>query len=426
MFLNALKHNEKILNTTSINVSELDIANNPFYPEIDYNGKTLISPFYYKNLNNNITQAYIVNPKISVPLFASSNTDASLYIDNVVYLSIEYDFAKKKSYIILTNTKDDYTYNIKTNQFQITLNYGNNFKWEVNKIYTDDFCIIKDYLYNFDVEILDGNGNHVMTLYNRDNVNGKFHQLKLKQEIYKYYIKLKEDNYNVTTSTVATDYLENQLFQILNTVEQFIQPIENGELSYLLRLPFIDKEDYSAIEYQTFFNILDSFFIVKENKNKIGLTTQVQQCFYNTIDIPQEWQPYIFEEKSLIIKKPQIPIIINLNINSNYLLISKYQNLDNLIFNMKLKIINFLTQKEGFQIEFYESEIENSLYDEFNNQYKIINNIEFVSPKKFITKTGDEIYYELINKYEADEVIKFVPNYFYFDYDNININVSTN
>jgi len=423
---NVLKYNEKVIETTALNVSELDIANNPFYPEIDYKGKTLISPFYYKKLNNNVTQAYIVRPKIEVPLFASANVDVATYIDNVVYLNIEYDFNDRKSYIVLYNTKDDYTYNVKTNQFQITLNHGNNFKWEVNKIYTDDFCIIKDYLYNFEIEILDGNGNHVMTLYNHDEINGKFHQLKLKQEIYKYYIKLPDKNYDVSTSTVALNYLENQLAQILNTVEQFLQPIEDGELSYLLRLPFINKEFYDNIDYQDFYSILDSFFMVKENEKKIGLTAKIQQTFYNTIDIPNQWQPYIFEESSNIITTPKIPIIINLNINNDYLMISKYQNVDNLLFNIKLKVIEFLTQKEGFHTEFFESEIENMIYEEFNSMNKIIKNIEFVSPKKFITKNGDEIYYSLIKKYDTSEVIKFVPNYFYFDYDNIDINVFIN
>jgi len=423
---NALKHNKKVVETTSINVSEFDIANNPFYPEIQYNGKTLISPFYYKKLNNNITQAYIVNPKIDVPLFAPANVDISTYVDNVVYLSIQYDFDTRKSYIVLENTKDDHEYVVTTNQFQVTLNYGNGFKWEVNKIYTDDFCIIKDYLYNFEVNIIDNNGNSVLVLYNHDEVNGKFHQLVLKQEIYKYYIKLPQNNYDIQVSTVATDYLENQLAQILNTVEQFVQPIQDGELAYLLRLPFVSKDFYDNIDYQDFYNLLDSFFSVNENKNKFGLTTQIQQCFYNTIDIPQEWAPYLFEESATIISNPKIPIIINLNIDSQYLLLSEYHDLDTLIFNIKLKIIEYLTQKEGFQVEFFESEIENAIYEEFNAKNKIIKNIELVSPKKFITKNPDQIYYDLINKYDVTEVIKFVPNYFYYDYDNIQVNVSTN
>jgi len=409
-----------------MNVSEYDIANNPFYPEIQYNNKTLISPFYYKKLNNNITQAYIVQPKIDVPLFAGVNVDTSTYIDNVVYLSIQYDFNTRKSYIVLENTKDDYEYVVSTNQFQITLNYGNAFKWEVNKIYTDDFCIIKDYLYNFNVKIIDNKGNTVLDLYNHDEVNGKFHQLKLKQEIYKYYIKLPTNNYDVQVSTVATDYLENELSQILNTVEQFIQPIQDGELAYLLRLPFIDKEFYDNIDYQDLYNLLNSFFSVNENKNKFSLTTQIQQCFYNTIDLPQEWASYIFEESANIITTPKIPIIINLNIDSQQLLLSKYQTLDNLIFNIKLEVIKKLSLKEGFQTEFFESEIENQIFEEFNSENKIIKNIEFLSPKKFITKNSDDIYYDLINNFEVSEVIKYVPNYFYFDYDNIQINTSMN
>ena len=423
---NALKYKEKVVETTSMNISEYDIANNPFYPEIQYNNKTLISPFYYKKLNNNITQAYIVQPKIDVPLFAGVNVDTSTYIDNVVYLSIQYDFNTRKSYIVLENTKDDYEYVVSTNQFQITLNYGNAFKWEVNKIYTDDFCIIKDYLYNFNVKIIDNKGNTVLDLYNHDEVNGKFHQLKLKQEIYKYYIKLPTNNYDVQVSTVATDYLENELSQILNTVEQFIQPIQDGELAYLLRLPFIDKEFYDNIDYQDLYDLLNSFFSVNENKNKFSLTTQIQQCFYNTIDLPQEWASYIFEESANIITTPKIPIIINLNIDSQQLLLSKYQTLDNLIFNIKLEVIKKLSLKEGFQTEFFESEIENQIFEEFNSENKIIKNIEFLSPKKFITKNSDDIYYDLINNFEVSEVIKYVPNYFYFDYDNIQINTSMN
>jgi len=138
-------------------------------------------------------------------------------------------------------------------------------------------------------------------------------------------------------------------------VENFLKPIKDGELSYLLRLPFIDKEFYDNVEYNKFYSIIDSFFKIKENEDKIGLTTQVQQCFYNTIDIPTQWHPYIFKESSNIINFPKVPIVLNLNIDNNYLLISDYQNLDNLLFNIKLKLIEFLSLKEGFQIEFFES-----------------------------------------------------------------------
>jgi len=421
---NVLKYKEKIIETTALNLTETQIANNPFYPVINYNGKDLISPFYYKKLNNNVTQAYIVKPKIDIPLFTSSSVDPILRIDNEVQLSIEYDFNKRKSYIKLYNTKEDYTYRVRCNQFSVTLNYGNLFTYEVDSQYTDSFCIIKDYLYDFEVDIIDNNGVKLFTMYNYKSDDTIYHQLELKQEIYKYYVDIPPQDFDIPETTVAMDYLENQLAEIINTVESLYTPIQEGELPYLLRLPFINKEFYDEIDYDTMYSLIDEFFIVNENKDKLSITSKVQQSFYNTIDIEQQYLPYLFKQNNVAITSPKIPIKLNLNINKENLFLSKYQSVYDLEFDIKLKIIEFLSKYEGFQVSFYESEIEDYLYNQYNTDIQLIKNIEFISPKLFIVNDPDQIYYQINKDLGIEELIKFVPPYFYYDYDNIEINIT--
>ena len=216
---NVLKYKGQVIETTSLNLTEDQVANNPFYPVINIDGKDFISPFYYKRENNNTTSSYIVNPKLRIPLYTSISIDPAVKINNSIDLTIEYDFKKQKSYVVIRNQHDDYVYKLKNNLFNIELNYGNGFKWEVNSIYTDAFCIIKEEMYNFEVSVFDKSGNHIITLFNDLNNNNKYYQLIPKQEFYKYYVDIPPVNYDFQTTTAALSYLEDELKAILSTVD---------------------------------------------------------------------------------------------------------------------------------------------------------------------------------------------------------------
>ena len=418
---NALKYNNKVIETTSLNLTEDQLANNPFYPEINYQGKTLISPFYYKRENNNVTRAYIVNADIKVPLFTSPSS-ALVKLENNIELHIKYDFANKKSYIKLENTHDKYTYKLSCNQFNIELNYGNNFTWEVDKIYTDSFCIIKDYLYNFVIDIYDDQGTKIMTWFNYYSNNSKYHQLEPIQDFYKFFKKIPPVNYDFQTSTVVVDYLEDQLADITSTVEELYQPLKEGELPYILRMPFIDKDFYVSLNYNDFYSLIRNHFTVFEHQDQFSITTKVQQAFYDTIYLNPEYKDIIFEHTNIDYDSPKIPVLCKIIVDRNYLALSEYNQYE-LEFNIKLDLINLLLKKEGFQITFFESEIEKYIIDKYNSRFKIIKNIELRSPQYFKVRNSDEIYNLLTEKFDIKNAIEFIPPYFYFDYDNLKIDM---
>jgi len=436
---NVLKYRNKIIETLSTNISEIDLSTDPFYPTWSPastlgNNKQFISPFYFKRQNENIVDLYAVNPKIQVPLFTSNSYDLKLRTDNEINLYILYDFITRKSKIKITNTHDKYTYKIICNQFNHTFTFGDNFEWEIDSYYTDKYCIIKKPLYDFHIQIFDDKGNQIIDWYNR-NIEDKFYQLNKIQEIYKYYQKQDNDQYTLEQlqGTVSEEYLDNQLQEIISTVEQLYYPIQNDEMPYLLRVPFIDKDFFDTINYEDLYFILISFFKIEEYKNQISLTTRTQQTFYNTfsenIELYSKYQDYYFKYSDNIINSPKIDVDLEIILDKNALIVSKYNNTTDLEFDLKIKIIEFLIQKEGFNVEFYDSELENYLLNEFkdkNTNKNIIKNINLISPKLFITNSIDNIYYKIKTELNFESLLEFVPPYFYYDYNNINIKFLNN
>ena len=251
-----------------------------------------------------------------------------------------------------------------------------------------------------------------------------YYQLKLRQEIYKFYLETAEDYSNIeeheTSATLA--YLDNDFADIMNTVESLYEPVKDGNIPYLLRLPFVDKEFYDKVDYNEFYSVLEQFFTIGSNPNDFSLTSRVQQCFYNTIKIEDKYQPYLFEQNNIIIPSPKIPIQLDILIDSMELYLSKYDTQYDLEFDLKLKITEFLMTKEGFEISFYESELEDYLYNYFNSDKKVLKNIDIKTPKMFIVNNAEDIYYNMIQDLSIFETLEFIPPYFYYDYNNILIN----
>jgi len=423
---NVLKHNSEIVDTTSLNLTEDQISSTPFFPEIDYNGVTVISPFYYKRKNENITTAYQVIPSIEVNLYISSSINQLLALDNDIDLRIEYDFGKRKSYLRLYNTKDDYTYQLRCNQFTCTFNFGNGFTYEVNEMYTDTFCIVKEPIFDFEVDIINDNGQLLFTRFNYRSPDTEYYQLRKSQEIYKYYLQIDPPDFNISdVGTSATiDYLQDELEDILSTVEELYYPIQQGELPYLLRLPFVSKDFFDSLSYQSFFDLIDTFFNITSNEDKFGLTSRVQQSFYDTIAINTKYLPYIFKQNYSNITTPKIPVIVQMTIDRQNLELSIYDTQSDLEFDITIKIIRFLSEKEGFQISFFESELENSILNEINVDREILKNFNIVAPRQFVVNDPDIIYYNLGKDMSATDIVNFIPPYFHFDYNNIIIDTT--
>jgi len=236
-------------------------------------------------------------------------------------------------------------------------------------------------------------------------------------------LQIDPPNFDITSvgTSATVDYLQDNLLDILSTVEELYYPIQQGELPYLLRLPFVDKEFYLSTPYNDFFGLIDSFFNLEDKNEMFGLTSRVQQSFYDTILINPLYIPYIFKV-NFGVDSPKIPIIIDITIDQKSLNQSIYQTQSDLEFDIKLKVIDFLSQKEGFQIDFFESELENLVINSFNSDLELIKNFNLKSPQQFIINNSDEIYYQIGKNLTITELVNFIPPYFYYDYDNITLN----
>ena len=112
--------------------------------------------------------------------------------------------------------------------------------------------------------------------------------------------------------------------------------------------------------------------------------------------------------------------------------LSDISSVEELEFKIKALTYGLLLTKEGFGVDYYETELEKIIYDNIN----IFKNIEVLSPKAFTIYDSREIYTNL----EADlgrpitlngvkktvtilDLVKFIPTYFHYDYDNIKINI---
>ncbi len=419
---NVLRYHDQIIPTCSLNVREYEIANDPFYPIQNYNGVDLISPFYYKRVNTNETEGYIVNPNVILNLVSPAGGDQLQNIENLVDMSITYDFGLRKSYIqIDAGAKTGYTYQFKSTVLDCSLDYGNNFKYEVNTRFTDTYCIIRDVIRDIRVDVYDEDGNFVAAYY----AFGDYHQLIKKQTFFKYYKNIPEAvGIDVYTTDDTLSYLDNVLADILADIELLVSSSEDsGEVPYLLRVPFVSKDFFIETDWLDFYSLMDSFFMVDKLSNKVSYNTKVAQTFYNTIDIPNKYHDYLFEQNTMgTLTKPMIPIEMVIFISEQDLLLSRYKSIFDFEVAVKIEIIQHLKRKEGFKVQLFESDIESLIHSKFNS---IVKNIELRTPKLFQVNSPDEIFAQLKENLEFNDLLDFVPPYFSYDYENIHIEILT-
>ena len=429
---NAFKYQDEVIKTVGLNIPEDHIANNAFYPTHEYQGKTLISPFYFKFKSNNSISAYMVNPKIPIDLYTEYTADSAL-VQNYVDLFLNYDFGAKKSYLKLENYQDNYTYVLRTNQFVCTLNYENGFQYEIPLTYTDDFCIVKEPLTSFELSIFDEKNNQIGTLFNylnteKKDIKFKYYQLIYKQEFNKYYLNFEPIPADeISTDTSISSYLDDELQSILSTIEQLYEPVTEGEIPFVLKVPYIDIDFFNSVDYSTFYTLMDGFFSVDLIQEQIPTSTKVQQTFYNTIYIEDDYTDLIYRQNHNIIKnQPEMKVNLKLTIDpSNLALDTKYNNQQEFLLEFKLSIMQELIRYQGFQVAYYESKIENALYEKFNKDFEIIKNIELISPKLYEVKSADDLYFDLKDKFltkndvptadDVKRVVDFCPPYFHYN-----------
>lgn len=416
-----IQNNNVVLDTYSKNMEEGFIAQNPFYPVININGKELVSPFYYKFLNNNETEMYIVNPKIYIDLVP----DPTNPLSSGLIFSLNYNFDTNKSTFILDQgAENDKRYHFEMDNFSFTLDYANNFSWQVNSLFTDDFCIIKLPNYKIKLTVQDANDTITSKFFN----NTEVYQLISKQIAFKYYKK----NISATVPTlvdlsaISLGYLDNELRNIVIAANKILHPYSNDETSYLLKLPFVEKE-FTNLDFLTQYNILNDFFKIKKIQGMVNFNTRIFQCFYNTLKLDPKYNVSVYKKNNNIDPSLKKKITVNIFIDKNYFDISTtFKTLNELNLNLEIDIINFFKTKRGFEMRYFESELENIIYSKYNtnSDYSYIKNIEVLEPSLFIINDSDTIYYNIKNQLTFDDLLDFCPPFFQFDLDNIKINLT--
>jgi len=379
--------NNKIIPTTTFNLNEEEFKKNLFLPTVTYNNIELISPFYYKKRYNHY-DAFMIVPKIKVLLKTRSNVDFITKLENDVSLYITYDYFERKTRIELKNFNPLNVYKLETDKFNMTLDLNNDFKEIVNQRFVDEFCLFEEPLIIQKLTV--------------------FNELKYITEFYGtagyFQLNKKQENFYYTSLDRTDTTLETR---------------------YILHLPFLSIDYLKQNDPESLFTKLDRFFRVETYKHNVSFNVGVTQSFYNTIDIDSKYRNYIIDKNSngeLLTTRNSI--IIDIIVDKHTYNLSKYSTIEELEFDLKNNIYNTLIKSEGFETQFYETQIESDI----SSNYDMIKNIDVISPKVFTTNNSTVIYDNLDkaisdNSLTLYDIVNFVPSYFFFDYDNINLNV---
>ena len=423
---------KKIIPTTTKNLKLTELENNPFLPEIVYDGLELISPFYYVNFQNKI-KAYLILPEVKIDLIPEAGTSENVKLENSPNLYLTYNWFERKTYLELRSINVNYEYEMTCNINQsLRFSAGNNFRLEVNKTFLNEWCLLdgfqKDAYNPGDNEVIKVPGyleNITLTIYNNTIASGvanyiiryiqangiKYQQTILKQEHY-YWIDV--DLFDSTKKT-----------------------------TYVLNIPFIEKKFitndvvYAATK-------LDGFFTVNNKHERINPNLSLTQAFYNTIKIEDIYRNYIFETTDVFVE-PLISINLELILSSINLQRSKWLSTSTLEIDLKWIIQDYVDYIEGYKLEFNESKLEQKILNYFNIDYNVIENIKIWNPSGPIRVRDSSVIYslfeenfgsadidltqtELQNKVRNGElpqvtqkqIVDFVPPYFSFS-SNINI-----
>ena len=378
--------NQKIVKTNTMVINENDFTANLFFPEYTYNGITLVSPFYYKQKFNHYI-AYMIKPLIEVELINNSAVDNYTVLNNNINLQVLYDYYERKTKIRIINQNALCTYVLKSNQLEAELNKNNGFEITVNQRFLDKYCLFENALKEISVSIYNYNMTHVMDYYSNDIV----YQLVEKQKHFTY------TELNRLNPSVAN--------------------------RYVLNIPVMDSYYFKSTSGRNIYTQLDSFFNVMEKTELMAFNMEVHQSFFNTIDLPDKYRGYVIENNNNgDLLDSSNSIIIKTIIDKYAYSVSSIESVEELEFKIKTLTYGLLMSKEGFNVDYYETELEKLIYDNIN----IFRNIEVVSPKAFSIYDNKEIYTNMEKDLDAAKIkvldlVKYVPTYFHYDYDNIKI-----
>ncbi|MFA7127885.1 MAG: hypothetical protein WC136_01810 [Sphaerochaeta sp.] len=377
---------QAIIPTTTFNIEQNEFQQNLFFPKREYRGIQLISPFYYKQ-NYNHYSAYMVRPDIKIELKTLSTVDKLIKLKNSIGLHLTYDYFEQKSRLVITNYNSLYSYKIVTNLFDVVLNVHNQFKQQINQRFLDRYCILEEDLIVKEVIVTDSEGTEVIYFQGV----GSYFQLVKKQEHY-YYTEL--------------DRLDS-----------------TKEKRHVLNIPFLDLNYMRNSQPSKLFTKLDSFFQVEGHHSMLPYNTGVTQSFYNTIYLEPLYRDYVIDiNNNDAIFQSKNMIVIEIIVDKYQYSISDYESVEEVEYDIKNIIYETLEKHEGNEAEFYETILEKSI-----SGLQIIKNVDVLSPKVFKTYGARQIYQNMDDALDTGltifDIVNFVPNYFYFDYQNMSIKI---
>lgn len=377
---------QRVVPTTTFNIEQNEFQQDLFFPKREYRGIQLISPFYYKQ-NYNHYNAYMVRPDIKIELKTLSTVDKLIKLKNSIGLHLTYDYFEQKSRLVISNYNSLYNYKIVTNLFDVTLNVHNQFSQQINQRFLDKYCLLEEDLIVKEVIVTDSEQNEVIYFQGV----GSYFQLVKKQEHY-YYTEL--------------DRLDS-----------------TKEKRHILNIPFMDLNYMRNSQISKLFTKLDSFFQVENHHSMLPYNTGVTQSFYNTIYLEPLYRDYIIDiNNNDVIFQAKNMIVIEIIVDKYQYSISDYESVEEVEYDVKNIIYETLEKHEGNEAEFYETILEKGI-----SNLPIIKNIDVLSPKVFKTYGARQIYQNMDDAIGTDltifDVVNFVPNYFYFDYENMSIKI---
>lgn len=385
---NVLKYKNHVVKTNTMHVLNEDLEVNPFYPTTNYKNADLISPFYYKRTTDG-WKSYAIDPKVKIKFRNEEFDDNKLTTLNYIEAYLMYDFDKQLTYIQLENMNEDYTYVFNSNINEMVLNKDNNFRVDAITTYLDGYCLLMEPLRNISMSIIKDDST-IVTFVSENS----YYQLDLIQT---HYLYQELDKYNTNNETV-----------------------------HVLNIPYVSKSFYDDIDYIEFYQLIKGFFKVKEHEHLFSFNTSVNQLFYNTISVEEEYTQYILEENSNGSSlTTENNIVIEFVINKNEYIIEGFSDLASFEYRIIRDILPLFIVKEGFHTRYYETEIENFLKNKYNN---LIENVRLLYPGMFIIHDNNTIHGLMENdlvdgKITLMDIINFTPPYFYYNYDNISIDV---
>ncbi len=372
----------------------------------------------------------MVNPELSIPLRGDLRTpDPSVLDDYKVELAITYDFLTNSSYLeIISGADNTLDYYFVSDSFRATLTVDDNdagvpFTYKIPSLFTDSYCILNEPLSGISLHVKDKQGQ-VLASYTTDIT---YEQLLKKQVFYKYFEEL-EDTTPVVASSDTMAYLDNNQNNVMSTFDEVMQqsvdsldtqtPVEK----YILRMPFISSDYFFSKTPLETFEVFNTFFIMNLTEEFINYNTLATQTFHNTIDIPPKYYDSLFERNTMPdLTSPRIPIDIEIHANRLTFMTSRYSTETEFDTALRIEIIKFLKQKEGFTMEFFETDLEKYLYEMFN---PLILNIAVLSPTLFQVNSSSEVYRNIQNTLDFKDVLDFVPPYFTYTYNDMSLKIT--